>query len=60
MYKSDLFFKTDPELLSISQKFAEDNSLFLETVSESWQLLMNADMFDGPNNNMCSTHLHSK
>lgn len=53
MYKSDLFFKTDPELAAISQRFAEDNSLFLATVSEAWQLLINADMFDGPSGNKC-------
>ena len=53
MYKSDIFFKSDPELMAITYEFAADNKLFLEEVSTAWSLLVNADMFDGPANNLC-------
>ena len=54
MYKTDLYFKTDPELAAISFEFAGDNQLFLEELSKAWEILVNSDMFDGPNNNLCS------
>ena len=47
MYRTDLYFKTDPELAAIAMDFAQDESLLLATVAEAWQLLMNADMFSG-------------
>ena len=53
MYKVDLYFKTDPELAAISYEFAADNQLFLQELATAWQLLVNSDMFDGPNNNLC-------
>ena len=54
MYKSDIFFKSDPELMAITYEFAGDNKVFLEELSDAWSLLVNADMFDGPSNNLCS------
>merc|ERR1712029_726264 len=41
MYKSDIFFKSDPELMAITYEFAADNKLFLEEVSTAWSLLVN-------------------
>ena len=43
MYKTDIMFKFDAELLAISQEFAADNQLFLDQFSEAWTLLANAD-----------------
>ena len=54
MYKTDLFLKSDPELLAISQEFASDNTAFLEEFIKAWTILVNADMFDGPAGNLCS------
>lgn len=53
MYQVDLHFKTDPELLALSQQFAADNKKFLAEVSVAWTTLVNADMFDGPTGNLC-------
>jgi len=54
MFKTDLMFKFDPELLAISQDFAADNDLFLAEVNKAWTKLANADRFDGPINNLCT------
>ena len=43
MYKTDLMFKFDAELLAISQEFAADNHLFLEQFTQAWTFLANAD-----------------
>ena len=53
MYKSDIYFKSDPELMAITYEFAADNKVFLEELSAAWSLLVTADMFDGPANNLC-------
>ena len=53
MYQVDLYFKTDPELLAITEEFAGDNEGFLAEVSLAWQALVNSDMFDGPTGNLC-------
>ena len=53
MEPADLFFKTDPELLAISQKFASDDEFFLDELSAAWTKLMTADRFDGPTGNVC-------
>lgn len=53
MYRVDLHFRTDPELLAVSEEFAADNKVFLEAVAEAWTTLVNADMFDGPTGNLC-------
>merc|ERR1719445_2485855 len=42
MYQADLYFKTDPELLAISQEFAADNKGFLAEVSLAWPALVNS------------------
>ena len=55
MYKADTFLKSDPELLAISQHFASDNSAFLEEFVKAWTILVNADMFNGPSGNLCSS-----
>ena len=43
MYKTDIMFKFDAELLAISQEFAADNQLFLDIFTEAWTVLANAD-----------------
>ena len=53
MYRVDMYFKTDPELSAISAEFAQDNTLFLQELSEAWYMLMNADMFAGPTGSQC-------
>ena len=53
MYRTDLYFKTDPELFAIAMEFAEDQNLFLQELTNAWYLLMNADMFSGPTGNKC-------
>merc|ERR1711871_1351475 len=53
MKPADLFFKTDAELLAISQSFAEDNDYFLKELAKAWTKLMTADRFDGPTGNVC-------
>ena len=54
MYRLDIYFKTDPELAVITQQFAADEALFLSELGQAWELLMNADMFDGPRGNLCT------
>ena len=54
MYRLDIYFKTDPELAVIAQQFAADEALFLSELGQAWTLLMNADMFDGPQGNLCA------
>ena len=56
MYKVDIYFKTDPELSAIAMQFAEDETKFFSSLSEAWTLLMSADMFSGPDGNMCAGH----
>ena len=53
MYRTDLYFKIDPELSAIAMEFAEDQNLFFQELSNAWYLLMNADMFSGPMGNKC-------
>ena len=55
MYKVDLQFKNNAELLAISQDYASDNQLFLNDFRLAWTKLSNADRFDGPYNNLCQT-----
>jgi len=50
---ADLFFKTDPEFLAISQEFTSDNEYFLSQFRAAWTKLMIADRFDGPTGNVC-------
>jgi len=50
---TDYMFRTDAELLAISQDFAADNDLFLTEVRAAWTKLANADRFDGPAGNLC-------
>jgi len=52
----DLFFKTDPELLAISQDFASDNAAFKKEFSRAWTKLMTSDRFDGPTGNVCDNN----
>ena len=54
MYRSDMYFKTDPELSAIAMEFAQDQDQFLRVLAEAWTLLMNADMFDGPQGMKCN------
>ena len=54
MYKVDIYFKTDPELSAIAMRFAENESEFYSSLSEAWTLLMSADMFSGPDGNLCA------
>ena len=54
MYRSDMYFKTDPELSAIAMEFAQDEAHFLRVMAEAWTLLMNADMFDGPQGLKCN------
>merc|ERR1719348_2767801 len=50
---TDYMFRTDAELLAISQDFAADDDLFLTEVRAAWTKLANADRFDGPAGNLC-------
>merc|ERR1711970_461125 len=50
---TDFMFRTDAELLAISQDFAADNDLFLTEVRAAWTRLATADRFDGPAGNLC-------
>merc|ERR1712142_817711 len=50
---TDYMFRTDAELLAISQDFAADNDLFLTEARAAWTKLANADRFDGPAGNLC-------
>ena len=54
MYKVDIYFKTDPELSAIAMHFAENESDFFSSLSEAWTLLMSADMYSGPDGNLCA------
>ena len=54
MYRSDMYFKTDPELSAIAMEFAQDQDQFLRVLADAWTLLMNADMFDGPHGLKCN------
>jgi catalase/peroxidase HPI len=53
MYKVDVQFKYNAELLAISQDYASDNQLFLNNFASAWTKLANADRFDGPFGNLC-------
>ena len=55
MYKVDLQFKYNAELLAISQDYASDNELFLNDFASAWTKLANADRFDGPAGNLCES-----
>ncbi len=52
----DLFLKYDAELAAISQNFASDNDLFLETFVHAWTKLQNSDRFEGSTGNLCDHH----
>ena len=54
MLGTDLHFRSDPELLTISQDFEAENDFFLTVVASAWTKLANSDRFDGPTGNMCS------
>ena len=54
MYRSDMYFKTDPELSAIAMDFAQNQFLFHQELSSAWTILMNADMFDGPQGIKCN------
>ena len=56
MYKVDIYFKTDPELSAIAMQFAENEQEFFSSLSEAWSLLMSADMYSGPDGNLCADH----
>ena len=56
MYRVDIYFKTDPELSAIAMHFAENESEFFSSLSEAWSLLMSADMYSGPDGNLCADH----
>ena len=43
MYSVDLFFRIDPELLTITQEFAADNDQFLLELKYAWTKLANMD-----------------
>ena len=49
-----MYFKTDPELSAIAMEFAQDQDQFLRVLADAWTLLMNADMFDGPQGMKCN------
>ena len=53
MYRTDVYFKTNPQLSAIAMEFAEDQNLFFQELTNAWYLLMNADMFSGPTGNKC-------
>ena len=55
MYQVDIYFKTDPELSAIAMQFAENEQEFFSSLSEAWTLLMSADMFSGPDGNLCAS-----
>ena len=59
MYRTDMYFKTDPELSTIAMEFAQDQAYFLRVLAEAWTLLMNADMFDGPQGIKCNNQDNS-
>jgi len=50
---TDYMFRTDAELLAISQDFAADNDLFLTEARAAWTKLAIADRFEGPTDNLC-------
>ena len=54
MYRTDMYFKTDPELSAIAMEFAKDQLLFHKELASAWTVLMNADMFDGPRGIRCN------
>ena len=45
MYSVDLFFRIDPELLTITQEFAADNDQFLLELKYAWTKLANMDRY---------------
>ena len=53
MLGTDLQFRSDPELLAISQDCQAENDLFLSVAASAWTKLTNADRFDGPTGNVC-------
>ena len=55
MYAADVQFSYDQELKPISERFAFDNNLFLDTVAFAWTKLANADRFDGPIGSVCAS-----
>ena len=54
-----MYFKTDPELSAIAMEFAQDQDQFLRVLADAWTLLMNADMFDGPQGLKCNNQDNS-
>jgi len=55
MRPNDLYFKTDAELLAISQDFASDDEAFKKEFAAAWNKMMVADRFDGPTGNVCDS-----
>lgn len=50
---TDLALVWEPEFKAVTQEFASDNDLFLDTFAEGWTMYMNADRFSGPYGNAC-------
>lgn len=53
MLKLDMLMRMDPEMSTVVQDYAVDNSRFLDDFASVWTRLMNADRFDGPVGNVC-------
>ena len=53
MYKVDVQFKFNAELLHIAREYASDNQMFVNEFSVAWTKLSNADRFHGPVGNVC-------
>ena len=45
IYSVDLFFRIDPELLTITQDFAADKEQFLLELKYAWTKLANMDRY---------------
>ena len=45
MYSVDLFFRVDPELLTITQDFAADKDEFIRVFKKAWTKLANMDRY---------------
>ena len=45
MYSVDLFFRVDPELLTITQDFAADKDQFIRVFKKAWTKLANMDRY---------------
>ena len=45
MYSVDLFFRVDPELLTITQDFAADKDHFIRVFKKAWTKLANMDRY---------------